>query len=107
MPVIGQLKLTPKYLTDEMKQILIEEVDLIYPSFTSRLSKQYMNLSAIELLTCYLIKLQFTSFDIGVMTNVGAESVTRRKYRIKEKMQINQSDIWQKNPSLDIYLWLF
>lgn len=107
MQLTGQLKRTPKYLTNEMKRTLTKEMDIVYPGFIDRLSKQHTQLSEIELLTCALIKLQFTSSEIGIITNVGAESVTRRKYRIKEKMQINQPDLWKKNSSLDIYLWFF
>ena len=107
MQLTGELKKAPKYLTDEMKNSLTKEIELLYPGFTNRLSKQYARLSEIEFLTCTLIKLQFTSSEIGIMTNVGAESVTRRKYRIKEKMKINQPDLWEKFSSLDIYLWLY
>jgi tetratricopeptide (TPR) repeat protein len=107
MQLTGQLKTTPRYLTDEMEHILSEEINIIYPGFSNRLSKQYTGLSAIELLTCCLIKLQFTTSEIGAMTSAEAESVTRRKYRIKEKMQIVQPDIWKKNTSLDAYLWLY
>jgi hypothetical protein len=36
-----------------------------------------------------------------------AASVTKRKHRIKENMQIDQPDIWRNETSLDTYLWWY
>jgi tetratricopeptide (TPR) repeat protein len=107
MKLTGQLKKRPKFLSKEQTQIIYEEMNMIYPSFSNRLSNQYTHLSDVDITTCCLIKLRFSTSEIAVMTGVEAASVTKRKHRIKENMQIDQPDIWENEPSLDTYLWWY
>jgi tetratricopeptide (TPR) repeat protein len=107
MKLTGQLKKHPKFLNKEQTQMIYEEVNMIYPSFSNRLSNQYTHLSDVDILTCCLIKLRFSTSGIAVMTGVEAASVTKRKHRIKENMQTDQPDLWKDESSLDTYLWWY
>ncbi|MDR0748886.1 MAG: tetratricopeptide repeat protein [Tannerellaceae bacterium] len=107
MKLTGQLKKRPKFLSKEQIQMLYDEVNMIYPSFGNRLRNQYTHLSDVDILTCCLIKLRFSTSEIAVMTGVAAASVTKRKRRMKENMQKDRPDIWKNEPSLDTYLWWY
>jgi tetratricopeptide (TPR) repeat protein len=107
MQLAGELKKRPKFLSKEQIQIIYDEVNMIYPSFGIRLRNQYTHLSDVEYLTCYLIKLSFSTSEIAVMTGVEPASVTKRKRRIKENMQTEQPAVWKKASSLDTYLWWY
>ncbi len=107
MNLTGQLKKEPEYLSQAQIRTIYEEVNMLYPMFNSRLSNQYTHLSDFDGLTCCLIKLRFTTSQIAILTGVEATSVTKRKRRIKENMQIDQPDLWKNNTSLDVYLWRY
>ncbi len=94
-------------ITPEEEKELSDKLETIFPDFVAYLKKTFPNLSGLDLITCCLLKLQFTIPQIAHITGVDATSVSKRKLRIKEKMQISQPDLWEKFSSLDAYLLLY
>lgn len=71
---------------------LHEKLSHIEQSFQFKLSEKYPSLSEREKKVCSLIKLDFSSKEIGELLNVSPRSVDTYRYRIRKKMELNTSD---------------
>jgi preprotein translocase subunit SecG len=76
---------------------LIMKFNMIYPGFTEKLQKQFPALSQSDIQFCILVKLNFAMKDISTIFNINTQSLYKKKYRLSEKMGIddNQVDIYK------------
>lgn len=105
-PVLDSLKRAPKYLDSGELYAVQEAINELFDSFTVRLSKQ-IPLSEDDLLLCCLLKLRLTNSEIGTILNITADSVSKRKQRIKARI-IHEfgRDLGNKR-TLDLFIWEF
>lgn len=73
------------HLTDEEWQQLGEDIDKVYDNFTQRLFS-LVQLSDIELKTCYLIKLKVAPADIAVMLFKSKTAISMLRQRLYKKI---------------------
>lgn len=104
--ILDSLKRSPKYLESGELYSVQEAVDELFDSFTARLNRQ-IPLSPDDLQLCCLLKLRFTNSEIGAILNITADSVSKRKQRIKARI-INEfgQDLGNKR-TLDLFIWEF
>lgn len=105
LELFKQLKEAPKYITDEQWSPILKTTDIIYYNFTVRLHTEFPALTDSDLQICSLIKLRFATSMIATLTGVSPSSATKRKQRIKERMSQQYAELWNKEPSLEIYIW--
>ncbi len=105
LELIGQLKESPFVITPEETEQVINETDEVYPGFTGSFRRMFPNLSGLDLLTCCLIKLKFKTSEIARIMQVDIPSVSKRKLRMKSRMQELIPDIWEDGGSLDVYIY--
>ncbi len=107
LKLTNKLKRTPAIVSGEQMQALHDELDMVYPLFAKRLAAQYPHLSDLEIQTCCLIKLRFSTSEIAHLSNISPGSVTKRKRRIRQEMQNTLPELWSQHASLDAYLWQY
>ena len=73
------------HLTEEEWEALAEEIDRIYNNFTQRLF-MLVQLSDVELKTCYLIKLKTPPADIAVILYKSKAAISMLRQRLYEKI---------------------
>lgn len=105
LELFKQLKEVPKYIKDEQWPAILKTTNIIYHNFTVRLHKEFPALTDNDLQICSLLKLRFTPSIIATLTGVSPSSVTKRKQRIKERMSQQYAELWNKETSLEIYIW--
>lgn len=105
-PILDSLRRSPKYLDSGELYAVQETVNELFDSFTTRLNRQ-IPLSDDDLQLCCLLKLRFTNSEIGTILNITADSVSKRKQRIKARI-INEfgQDLGNKR-TLDLFIWEF
>ena len=104
IPLLRQIQEMPKYLTEQQKVELGQEVDLLYTEFTSRLQKQFPALTPDDIYLCCLIKLRLSNATIAILIGVSPSSVTKHKQRMKEQMNQYLDKDLAKNRSFDTWL---
>lgn len=102
--ILNQLKEAPKYLTDEQWIEIIDMVNMLFDNYTLRLRTDFPSLTDEDLHYCCLIKLRLSISAIAIETGISPTSVTKRKQRIRDK--INQCKIapLNKEQSIDAFL---
>lgn len=107
LELFKQLKETPKYIQDEQWPAILKTVNVLYRNFTVRLHKEFPALTDSDLQICCLIKLKFTTSFIATLTGVSPASATKRKQRIKERMNQQHPGLWNEDISLETYIWAY
>lgn len=107
MELTGRLKTTAVPLTPEEKTVLFSETEVLFPGFITSLRKEFPILTEDDLFISCLILLQFSVPEIAEITGMEAASVSKRKGRIKERMKMVRPEIWEKEVSLDTYIWKY
>ena len=99
--LLKELRLSPKYIKTQGEwEGIIEAVDILYDNYTVRLREQFLSLTESDLQICCLIKLHLNNSTIATLTGISPASVTKRKQRMKERMDL---DLDEKE-SLDMWL---
>lgn len=99
--LLKELRLSPKYIKTQGEwESIIEAVDILYDNYTVRLREQFLSLTESDLQICCLIKLHLNNSTIATLTGISPASVTKRKQRMKERMDL---DLDEKE-SLDMWL---
>lgn len=103
--ILKQLRETPRYITDEQWVEIIDVVNMLYDNYTARLHTDFSLLTNEDLRYCCLMKLRLSIPIIAIETGISSASVTKRKQRIRDK--INQCKIapLNKEQSIDAFLW--
>ena len=87
--------------------LLYERLDILHDRFLSRLRKDFPTLGEMDLRVCGLIKAGFSTSEIAEVLCVAAPSVTKRKYRIRERVnQVRENTIDQQT-ALDLFLMTY
>ena len=100
------LKHSPHYIREEEWEAIKRSVDLLFDHFTKRLTAAIPSLTENELQLCCLIRLHFSNSAIATMLAIEAASVSKRKFRLKERI-IQKTGTWSAGTTLELWLWNF
>lgn len=99
--VLQQLRISPKFIKTEGEwNAIFDAVNVLHDNYTVRLYKQFPSLTESDIQICCLLKLHLNNSTIATLTGISPSSVTKRKQRMKEKMNIELGE----NQSLDMWL---
>ena len=87
---------------DEIKK----NIDLLFDNYTIRLSQVIPSMTESDLQVCCLIKLRFSNLDIADILNISPTSVSKRKFRLKERI-IQKLGSLGESHTLDLWLLEF
>lgn len=104
---LNTLKQSPQYIADEQWPEIINIINLLYNNFTNRLHIDCPSLTEEDLHYCCLIKLRLSTSAIARQTAISPTSVTKRKQRIKEKINQYKKEPLGKDQSVETYLWSY
>lgn len=105
--VLDKLSKKPRYIEESQWPEITHAVNQLFDGFTYRLHTSYSTLSDEDIRYCTLIRLRLSTSVIATLTGISPSSVTKRKQRIKEKMNQQRPAEIQKEQPLEIYLWNF
>lgn len=104
--ILDCLKSDPKYIEESQLPEIFDSMNIVYPNFIDRLRKNF-SLSDSDLWICCLIKLQLNNSDIARLIAVSSSSVTKRKQRLKERINQHLDIPLGGETSIDAYLWKY
>lgn len=103
---LRHLKQSPHYIREEEWEVVKRSIDRLFDHFTRRLAAAIPSLTENELQLCCLIKLYFSNPAIASMLAIEAASVSKRKFRLKERI-IQKTGTWSAGTTLELWLWNF
>ena len=77
------------HLGEEEWEIIIKNTDACFEHFTERLRKDYPVLDEEEIRFCCLVKMELSMTLLSEIYHIAKGSISRKKMRMKEKMNIN------------------
>lgn len=83
---------------------LYESLDILHNGFCSRLKNEFPSLTEMDLQVCCLIKIGLTNSQIANILCISDSSVTKRKYRIRERMSQCKEELIISKMTLDVFL---
>lgn len=101
----GQDNLDTKFLTTKLETLIKQEdywevfqkkFNEVHPYFTTHFSEAYPSLNKTDLFFASLLKLKLPYKEIGRLMAISPESVIKKKYRLKKKMNIDSEDEFDK-----------
>lgn len=95
----------PRYIEESKWPEIIHAVNQLFDGFSYRLHTDYPSLTEEDIRYACLIKLRLSTSVIALLMGISPSSVTKRKQRIKEKMNLQRPDEIRKEQPLEIYLW--
>lgn len=104
--ILDCLKSDPKYIEESQWPEIFDSMNIIYPNLIDRLRKDF-SLSDNDLWICCLIKLQLNNSVIATLTAISSSSVTKRKQRLKERINQHLDTPLGGETSIDAYLWKY
>lgn len=104
--ILDCLKSDPKYIEESQWPEIFDSMNVVYPNLIDRLRKDF-SLSDNDLWICCLIKLQLNNSDIARLIAVSSSSVTKRKQRLKERINQHLDIPLGGETSIDAYLWKY
>lgn len=104
--VLNNLITNPKYIDPVQWKEIEEAVNTIFNNFTENLLKRIPTLTEYEIHLCCLIKLNMNNTNIATVLGISPASVSKQKYRLKEHIA-QQNGIFNRNQSLDLWIWNF
>ena len=106
-PLLDRLSKKPRYIDIMEWPEIVHAVNQLHDGFTYRLGIDFPSLTEEDIQYCCLIKLRLSTSVISTLTAVSPSSVTKRKQRIKEKMNQHRPADVRKEQPLEIYLWSY
>ncbi len=79
-------------------------VDKVFNSFTKRLRKEFPLLTEEDIQCCCMVKMQLTTSAIAKLYGIAAASATKRKQRIKERINQTKPGTIEREEPVDIFL---
>lgn len=104
-PVLDKLNKKPRFIEETQWPEIIHAVNQLFDGFSYRLHTSFPSLSEEDIRYCCLIKLRLSTSVMATLTGISPSSVTKRKQRIKEKMNQQRPTEFQKEQPLEIHLW--
>lgn len=102
---LDQLGKKTRYIEDNQWPEIIHAVNQLFDGFSYRLQADYPSLTEEDLRYACLIKLRLSTSVIALLMGISPSSVTKRKQRIKEKMNQQRPSEIRKDQPLEIYFW--
>lgn len=96
---------TYSHLADVDWPQVYSSLNQIFDNYTQRLQQNYPLLTEEDIQCCCLIKLRMTTSAIANIYSITPASATKRKQRIRERINQSKEKPLDKNQSLDTYLW--
>jgi ABC-type multidrug transport system fused ATPase/permease subunit len=103
--ILARLSQKPRYVEESQWHEIINAVNQLFDGYSYRLHIDYPLLTEEDIFYCCLFKLRLSTSIIGILMGISASSVTKRKQRIKEKMNQPLSAENRIEPSAEIYSW--
>lgn len=103
--ILDQLNKQPRYIEESQWPEIIHAINQLFDGFSYRLHMDYPSLTEEDIRYACLIKLRLSTSVIALLMGISPSSVTKRKQRIKEKMNQQRPDEIRKEQPLEIYLW--
>lgn len=94
-----------KHLSDIDWPSVYETLDRLFNNYTKRLRQNYPLLTEEDIQCCCLIKLQLSTSAIARLYGIAPPSVTKRKQRIKERINQAKAGLIGREQPVDVYLW--
>lgn len=94
-------------LSDIDWPVIYKLIDKIFNNYTGRLRASFPLLTEEDIQCCCLIKLQLSTSAIARLYSIAPSSVTKRKQRIKERINQGKNELIGKDQPADVYLWGF
>lgn len=88
--ILNDLKTNPRYIEPSKWIDIFHAIDEIFENYSVRLHMDYSNLTDEDIKYCCLFKLQLSNVTISEIMGISPSSVTKRKQRIKEKMNLRK-----------------
>ncbi len=104
-PILNGLDKNPKYIEEMQWHEIIHTVDQLFDGFSVRLHIDYPTLTEEDIRYCCLFKLRLSNSVISSLMGISPSSVTKRKQRIKEKINQHLPDDLTMEKPLEVYLW--
>jgi hypothetical protein len=77
---------------DQGLEKILMQFNIVHPTYTSNLHKAYPKLSQSDLQFCILYRMNLSTKEISVLSNVEPGSVYKKKYRLMDKMGLGEED---------------
>lgn len=106
-PVLNDLSKNPRYIEASQWSAIIHAVNQLFDDFSVRLHIDYPSLTEEDICYCCLLKLRLSNGTISSLMGISPSSVTKRKQRIKEKLNQHLSDKLEAENLLEVYLWKY
>ena len=84
--------------------LLFESLDVLHNSFYSRSRKEFPSLKEMDLQVCCLIKAGLTTSQIADVFCISSPSVTKKKSRIRERINQSKEGFLDAKITLDVFL---
>lgn len=84
--------------------LLFESLDVLHNGFYSRLRKEFPSLKEMDLQVCCLIKAGLTTSQIADVFCISSPSVTKKKSRIRERINQSKKGFLDAKITLDVFL---
>ena len=94
-----------RHLSDIDWPSVYKTLDQLFNNYTKRLRQNYPGLTDEDIQCCCLIKLQLSTSAIARLFGIASPSVTKRKQRIKERINQAKAGLIGKEQPVDVYLW--
>ena len=105
VPLLKKLKEHPKPIKDWKP--VYELTDTLQMNCYTRLKQAFPEMADGSLNICCLIRLGFTTKQIAAIVGIEAESLTKRKGRIRDEIMNNHLDLFSKKMPLDSFILSF
>jgi tetratricopeptide (TPR) repeat protein len=76
--------------------LLITQFNALHPLFTQSLIKMFPKLSQADIQFCTFVRMNLTTKEISLLLHIEPRSIYVKKYRIMEKMGLNENDDFEK-----------
>lgn len=94
-----------KHLSDIDWPVVYKTLDQLFNNYTQRLRQNFPLLTDEDIQCCCLVKLQLSTSAIARLYGIAPSSATKRKQRIKERMNQTKAGLIGKEQPVDVYLW--
>lgn len=96
-----------KHLSDIDWDQIYRLIDKVFNNYVKRLRNSFPLLTEEDIQCCCLIKLQLSTSAIARLYSIAPSSVTKRKQRIKERINQTKKGLLGKEQPVDVYIWGF
>lgn len=102
---LNKLSRTPRYIDEMQWPEVVHAVNQLFDGFSYRLHADFPLLTEDDIRYCCLLKLRLSTSVIAILTGISPSSVTKRKQRIKDKMNQQRPEEIKKEQPIEINIW--